>query len=163
MSTVAAEGGRVAVLLSGGSTLRRQCLAQFLELSGISVRIVALENGGKGGASPLLGTAADLALIDTGEKSCSDPGVKKIFDELRGMVPSVPIVVISDREDGSAVVDAMQLGARAYFPSSLDPKILLETLRFVQNGGTFVPPSANTGRGGCLSPGRGRCSALCNT
>jgi hypothetical protein len=100
MSTVDAEGGRVAVLLSGGSTLRRLCLAQFLELSGISVGIVALENGGKGGATPLLGTAADLALIDTGEKTCSDPGVKKIFDDLRGMVPSVPIVVISDREDG---------------------------------------------------------------
>ena len=51
----------------------------------------------------------------------------------------MPVVVVSDREDWSAVIAALNLGARAYFPSSLDPDILIETLRFVQKGGTFIP------------------------
>ncbi len=142
------EEERINVLLSDGRTLRRQCLAKFLELSGIGVRIIALEDGGQSEADAPTEGAADLALIDTGDKACSHPEVKKIFDDLRTLVPGVPIVVISDREEVSAVVDAMQLGARAYFPSSLDPKILIETLRFVQNGGTFVPLSALMSRHG---------------
>ena len=58
---------------------------------------------------------------------------------MRNALPGIPVVVVSDREDWSAVSAALNLGARAYFPSSLDPDILVETLRFVQKGGTFIP------------------------
>jgi DNA-binding NarL/FixJ family response regulator len=142
------DGGRpLSVLLCGGRKLRRECLAEFLELKGVPAQMIALENGGQDAAAALAGAsaAAALAIIDAGEKSCSDPAVEKLFDDLRSAIPGIAIVVISDREDGSAVVDAIRLGARAYFPSSLDLKILVETLRFVQNGGTFVPPSALIG------------------
>jgi DNA-binding NarL/FixJ family response regulator len=137
-----AEAGRTAVLLCAERTLRRRCLAQFLELSGLRVRISGLENGDVGSeprAAP--NHAVDLAIIDTAEKSCRHPAVKRVFSDLHRVLPGVPIVVVSDLEDSSTVVDAIQLGARAYFPSSLDPNILFETLRFVQSGGTLVPPS----------------------
>jgi DNA-binding NarL/FixJ family response regulator len=142
MSAVDAESRRMTVLLCDERTLRRQVLARFLELGGIRVRIIALANGGRSEALTVPDDAVDLTIVDTGERSCSDPAIRRIFDDLRRALPNAPVVVVSDREDGSAVVDAMQLGARAYFPSSLDPNILIETLRFVQNGGTFVPPSA---------------------
>ena len=143
MSGVDAQGEAITVLLCDGRTLRRRCLAQFLELSGLSVRINTLDNGGvESEALAAPGHAVDLAIIDIGEKPCSHPEVSQIFSDLQRVLPDTPIVVVSDREDLSAVVEAMQLGARAYFPSSLDPTILVETLRFVQNGGTFVPPSA---------------------
>jgi DNA-binding NarL/FixJ family response regulator len=145
MSAVNAEEGRRSiVLLYGERTLRRQVLARFLELSGFRVRVTAWEGDGGSEPSAFPGDGIDLAIIDTGEKLCSHPGVRRIFDDLRRALPGAPIVVVSDREDGSAVIDAMQVGARAYFPSSLDPTILIGTLRFVQNGGTFVPASALT-------------------
>ena len=103
-----------------------------------------MANAGRSEALTASEDAVDLAIIDTGEKSCSHPAIRRIFDDLSGALPGAPVVVVSDREDRSAVVDAMQLGARAYFPSSLDPTILIGTLRFVQNGGTFVPASALT-------------------
>ncbi len=133
----------MTVLLCDERTLRRQCLAQVLELSGLCVRINALVEGGvESEALAAPDHAVDLAIIDAGEKACSHPEVNRVFSHLHRVLPDVPIVVVSDREDLSAVIEAMQLGARAYFPSSLDPTILIETLRFVQNGGTFVPPSA---------------------
>jgi DNA-binding NarL/FixJ family response regulator len=58
---------------------------------------------------------------------------------LSEVLPGVPVVVVSDREDWSAIFDALSHAVRAYFPSSLDPDILLETLRLVQRGGTFIP------------------------
>ena len=123
--------------IGAGRTLRAQCLARFLELSGLGIRIIALENIRE--SLPGQIGAVDLAIIDTGEQTCRDPDIRTSFACLRDALPSVPVVVVSDREDWSAVIAALNLGARAYFPSSLDPDILIETLRFVQKGGTFIP------------------------
>jgi DNA-binding NarL/FixJ family response regulator len=134
----AADVGRSQLIaLIARWTLRAQCLARFLELSGLHIRIVALENIRESPPDQI--GALDLAIIDTGEHTCRDPDIRTSFASLRKAVPSVPIVVVSDREDWPAVMAALNLGARAYFPSSLDPDILIETLRFVQKGGTFIP------------------------
>ena len=121
-------------------TMRAQCLARFLELSGLGIRIVAVENCSNAASPVQLEGAIDIAIIDTGEQVCSDASIETIFTWLAKELPSVPIVVVSDRDDGAAVFEALRLGARAYVPSSLDPDILLETLRFVHKGGsTFIP------------------------
>jgi DNA-binding NarL/FixJ family response regulator len=137
MSAGGIEGTQFTVALVGGRRLREQCLARFLELSGVRVRIGAVENLREG----LIRSdgAIDVVVIDTGDHSCRDPAITIILACLGDVLPGIPVVVISDREDRSAVLDALTLGVRAYFPSSLDPEILLETLRFVQRGGTFIP------------------------
>ena len=137
MGAISADGRQCTVAFIAGRTLKEQCLARFLELSGFAIRIVALESIHES-LHPQNG-AIDLAIIDTGEQTCREPDIRTSFACLREVLPSVPIVVVSDREDWSAVIDALTLGARAYFPSSLDPDILIETLRFVRKGGTFIP------------------------
>jgi DNA-binding NarL/FixJ family response regulator len=124
MSAVEAADSSITVLRCDERTLRREGRAGFLELSGVRVRPLPPDNKGRDADEPS-GARADLAIIGTGERSCSHPGVKRMFDDLRSMLPSVQIVVSSDREDGPAVTDARQLGVRAYFPSGLDPKISL--------------------------------------
>jgi DNA-binding NarL/FixJ family response regulator len=140
MSAAGVANTKMTVALVAGRTLRGQCLARFLELSGLGIRTVSLEDISEG----LLDSdqAVDVVVIDTGEHTGGDPGVRTSFACLREALPGVPIVVVSDREDWSAVFNALELGARAYFPSSLDPEILIETLRFVQKGGTFIPLNA---------------------
>ena len=140
MSAGGVANTKIAVALIAGRTLREQCLASFLELSGFNIRTVALESIQESVGAP--NRAVDLVVIDTGEHTCRDHGIRASFACLRDALPGVPIVVVSDREDWSAVFDALNLGARAYFPSSLDPEILIETLRFVQKGGTFIPLNA---------------------
>jgi hypothetical protein len=93
MSAVEAADSSITVLLCDEGRLRRECLAGFLELSGVRVRTLALNSKGSDGAEPP-GARADLAIINTGQRSCSHPGVKGIFD-LRSTLPSVPIAVIS--------------------------------------------------------------------
>jgi DNA-binding NarL/FixJ family response regulator len=139
MSAVGVDGTQITVALVGGRRFREQCLARFLEVSGFGITVCAVENLREKVCR--LDSAADLAIIDTDQHTCRDPEIRKIFECLYHVLPSVPIVVVSDREDWSAAVDALDAGARAYFPSSLDPDILIETLRFVQKGGTFIPPS----------------------
>jgi DNA-binding NarL/FixJ family response regulator len=135
MSAVAERN--VTVGLFARRTLRGQCLARFLELSGLGLKMVTFENATNGSREP--DAEIDVAVVDTGEQICSDDDIKAIFSFLADALPCVPIVVVSDREDSAAVFEALLLGARAYVPSSLDPEILLETVRFVHKGGTFVP------------------------
>lgn len=137
MSAVGARN--VTVGLFARRTLRGQCLARFLELSGLGPRMVTFESAANGSGLVEPDAEIDVAVVDTGEQTCGDEGIKAILSGLAEALPRVPIVVVSDREDSAAVFEALLLGARAYVPSSLDPEILLETLRFVHKGGTFVP------------------------
>lgn len=129
-------GSEITVALVGGRRLRELCLASLLEGSGLKIGICSVEDL-RNNRRPE--TDPDLTIIDTGEHTCSDAPIRTIFEHLRKVMPNRPIVVISDREDWSAVVDALDAGARAYFPSTLDPEILFETLRLVEKGGTFIP------------------------
>lgn len=133
MSAVEAADSSITVLRCDERTLRWEGLAGFLQLSGLRVWIPALDT------SQAAEPPADLAIIDTGERPRSHPGVNRSFDDLRSTLPSVPIVVISG-EDGPAVIDAMHPGVRAYFPLSLDQKLLLETPVRRCRGRAELPP-----------------------
>lgn len=50
-----------------------------------------------------------------------------------------PLVIISDAEDGSRIMRAIEKGARGYIPTSLTLGIAVEAVRLVEAGGTFVP------------------------
>jgi DNA-binding NarL/FixJ family response regulator len=127
---------QITVALVGGRRFRELCLASLLEGSGLRIEICSVEDL-RNNRPPE--TTADVTILDTGQHTCSDPQIRTILERLRNVMPGVPIVVISDREDWSAVVDALDAGARAYFPSSHDPEILFEALRLVEKGGTFIP------------------------
>lgn len=148
MSAVEGRSASITVALFDERTLRRHCLARFLELSGLRLHVIAANHGDKVESQVLIDDSIDLLIMDIGDRTCSEPSTKLMFERLQRKLPSVPIVVVSDREERSAIVDALDLGARAYFPSSLDPEILVETLRYVQKGGTFIPPCALTNAAG---------------
>jgi DNA-binding NarL/FixJ family response regulator len=137
MGAVGFEGTHFTVALVGGRRLREVCLARFLEMSGVRIKIGEVENLRDSLVSRE--ETIDLVVIDTGDHTCSDRSIAAILARVSEVLPGVPVVVVSDREDWAAVFDALCHAVRAYFPSSLDPEILLETLRFVQKGGTFIP------------------------
>jgi DNA-binding NarL/FixJ family response regulator len=127
---------QITVALVGGRRFRELCLASLLKAGGLRIEICSVEDL-RHNRRPE--PAANVTLLDAGQHTCSDPQIRTILERLRNVMPGVPIVVVSDREDWSAVMDALDAGARAYFPSSLDPEILFETLRLVEKGGTFIP------------------------
>lgn len=137
MKPVGLDEPQVTVALVGGRRFREQCLARFLEQSGVGIRICAVENLREDLLRP--DNAIDVAILDTGEHTCRDPGIRTILACIDDALPSLPIIVVSDRDGWSAALDALNGGVRAYFPSTLDPSILLEALRLVQKGGTFIP------------------------
>lgn len=54
---------------------------------------------------------------------------------------TTPVVVVSDNESVTDVVEAFRLGARGFIPTSMAPDLALGALSFVLAGGCFTPAS----------------------
>jgi DNA-binding NarL/FixJ family response regulator len=144
------------VILIDDHTLTRQCLAHWLELSDPHLRIVGVPRLDQPERLRHYGRI-DLAVLSIGSLFAADPLVAATLDRLQEMMPEVPQIVVSDREDIRAVAEAIKRGVRGYIPTSLDSHVVIEALRFVQAGGTFVPASALIKA--ATAPG-GECAAL---
>jgi len=59
---------------------------------------------------------------------------------MRDADPSVPIVIISAVEDSAKIKKCINAGAMGYIPKSSSREIILNALRLVMSGGTYVPP-----------------------
>jgi DNA-binding NarL/FixJ family response regulator len=55
------------------------------------------------------------------------------------VAPGVPFVVMSDLEDATEALLAIRSGARGYFPTSLPLSQVIAAIRFVADGGTYIP------------------------
>ncbi len=51
----------------------------------------------------------------------------------------ISVIILSDREDASSVLSALDKGARGYIPTSMAFDVAVQAIRFVRAGGTFVP------------------------
>jgi DNA-binding NarL/FixJ family response regulator len=129
------------IILIDERVLTRQCLLHSLELSDRHLRIIGMSRLGE--AEQLRGYGRiDLAVVNVGGAVASEPTIAATLDRLQDALPEVPQIVIADREDAAAVTAAIKQGVRGYIPTTLDTRVVIEALRFVQAGGTFVPVSA---------------------
>jgi len=90
---------------------------------------------------------AELLLLDL-----NMPGANgfSALVHLRATCPSLPVVVVSAREDPDTVRRALAHGAAGFIPKSADVATLIGALRAVLDGETWAPPDST--RGGGLEP-----------
>jgi DNA-binding NarL/FixJ family response regulator len=73
--------------------------------------------------------------------------------ELRRVVPNTPIVVVSAVGDPKIMQDAIMGGACAFIPKSAPSQVLINALRLILAGGTYMPTGIVAAlRGGDGSP-----------
>lgn len=138
-----ARGAKVweaTVLLLDGRSLMRDCLARALAGEWSTARILAAGwerlNGGFSEAVDVC-----VASLDAGDGEGSIEQLARI----RRALPETTIVVLSAERSVASVSRAAALGARGYFSTSDDLKVLVQGIRLVLVGGTALPvavPSA---------------------
>ena len=84
----------------------------------------------------------DLILLDL---TLPDRDGFSVLTELRERLPAVSIVMLSAVQDALNVIKALDLGARGYIPKSAQSDVILNALRLVISGGTYVPPEILAG------------------
>lgn len=58
---------------------------------------------------------------------------------LRNKVPSVPIAIISFKEDYSTVYEVLELGVKGFIPKSMSSDVILSAVQLIANGGVYIP------------------------
>lgn len=79
----------------------------------------------------------DLILLDLGLPDIDDTSALK---QIRKMLPSTPIVVLSSNDEASKVEQMLKLGAQGYIPKSTSAELLINSLKLVLSGGIYIPP-----------------------
>jgi DNA-binding NarL/FixJ family response regulator len=79
----------------------------------------------------------DLVLLDL---TLPDGDGFSILAELHERYPAIAIVVLSAAQDPANVVKALDLGARGFIPKSAQGNVIMNALRLIMSGGTYVPP-----------------------
>jgi DNA-binding NarL/FixJ family response regulator len=81
----------------------------------------------------------ELVVLSIGAANVSDHKVREHIQQTRGALADVPVVVLSDCEDTACIRQTLRYGVRGYLPTTLNPAVVIEGLRVVRAGGTFVP------------------------
>ena len=86
----------------------------------------------------------DLVLLDL---ELPDQMRLEGLDIFRERHPGLPIVMMSARDDSVTVVEALDHGAMGFIPKTSSTELMLNALRLVFAGGTYIPPEAIAGHG----------------
>jgi len=83
-----------------------------------------------------------MLIFSVGGASIADRENLQQLKVLRALAANVPLVVISDREDGDDIAAAFSVEAQGYIHSGIASALACQALSFILNGGSYFPPSA---------------------
>jgi DNA-binding NarL/FixJ family response regulator len=130
---------KARVVLIDESPLRRTCTLHLLRAR-VSKRTQPFAHASQLRAQRLLRAEGPLVVIlCAGARSVTDAPIREQMHSLSRDLVSAPIIVMSDREELEEISTAFQDGARGYIPTSLEPHLVIEAIRMVLAGITFVP------------------------
>lgn len=122
------------------NALSRHCLAHCLaapETNFTSVGYSSVEEWQQGGfeiSGPI------VLLCATGRKS-TETAVRQDLDLVVQSSPQARVIVVSDCEEPTEIVTALEGGAKGYISMCSELDVVLAAIRLVEAGGTFVPAS----------------------
>jgi len=82
---------------------------------------------------------AELVLLDLGLPGCG--GIESLL-KFRKAYPEARVVVISSDDELPSIRGSLAASASGFIPKTAGPKVLVNALRLVAEGGRYVPPEA---------------------
>jgi DNA-binding NarL/FixJ family response regulator len=88
------------------------------------------------------GKAYAAVVVHTHTSRVEEPMTATLLSWLAQLLPGASLILLSDADAAREVAAAFHRGVRGYIPTSLPMRDAAEAIRFVCEGGTFIPPSA---------------------
>ena len=82
---------------------------------------------------------ADMVMLDLGLPGCG--GIESLL-RFRKSYPDARVVVVSSEDASTAIRGALAAGAAGFIPKTAGPKVMVNALRLVAEGGRYIPPEA---------------------
>ena len=134
---MAAEGGKLSILIASDQRLYREALKTALERELDLVVVAEAADGEEAIAAAerlhaeVVVLSSDLPGFDGAQPSCL----------LKNRVPESRIVVLADAQDQRLLTDGLGCGASGYLTKDCSLSELLETVRGVARGEVLIPPT----------------------
>jgi len=125
------------VLIIGHSTLARTTVVKLLEheLTGWNfIDLISTES-----LDRALGAEVRLIALDLAGRDVESASLRDDLAAIGARFPEVPITLLSSTDDVIIARQALEIGIRGFFSTSLPVDIALAGLRLVLAGGTFFP------------------------
>jgi DNA-binding NarL/FixJ family response regulator len=132
---------RCTLIVLDPRPLTREALVRLLQSVG-PFRVIPVAEVGQLAALTTPESVVHAAIINLGSEAIDSKRGRSYIPAVQNVLPSVPLIIISDHEDRSNVCKALRLNVRGYVSTNLTSQMLLAALRVVEAGGTFVPASA---------------------
>jgi DNA-binding NarL/FixJ family response regulator len=122
------------------NALSRSCLMRCLSASEPNFAIDGFGNIEEWKRSDLQGGPQIVLLCATGRKS-TEGAVRRDLDLVIQSMPEARVIIVSDFEESTEIVAALERGAKGYIAMSSNLDVAMAAIRLVRAGGTFVPAS----------------------
>ena len=134
-----AYGQEITALLMDDTPLTRECLSISLNLCDRGLHVLTAASVAD--VEAMLGgaTAPDVVMCHFSGTASTDPHVHAKLSRLVALLEDTPLIILADREEAGAALDAFRLGVRGYIPTTVGLSVALEAIRLVGAGGTFIP------------------------
>ncbi|OWV84690.1 hypothetical protein ATY79_11300 [Rhizobium sp. R693] len=122
--------------------LERECLAHALNVYRLGMKVMtfadltALQEAQGGAGMPR------AILFNVGNGRLEDNWLETEIRELVAATRPTPVVVVSDNQNLSDVLNTIALGVQGYIPSSVGIGVCVQAIGLAMVGGTFVPASS---------------------
>jgi len=132
-------GQEMTALLLDDTPLTRECLSISLNLCDRGLHVLTATSVDDVQAMLNNDATPDVVLCHFGGLEPADPRYLAKLRDLIAALGRIPLIVLSDREDTGAVIEAFRAGVRGYIPTAVGLSVALEAIRLVGAGGTFIP------------------------
>jgi DNA-binding NarL/FixJ family response regulator len=86
--------------------------------------------------------SVSLVLLCAGGRKLGDETVERELGLLSGAAHPRPVILLSDVDEISEILAALEGGAQGYIPTSVTLNLAIEAMRLVRAGGIFVPAAS---------------------
>ena len=129
------------ILIIDPRTLGRECLSRSLSWYDPELQIRTAGSVGEWrNLQPECRPSAILIVF--GSAKVSDEETHEKIADVVGAFVGVPVIVIADSDDLSEIMQAVEIGARGYIPSSVHVNVAAQAIALARAGGVFIPASS---------------------
>ncbi len=129
----------IRVVLADDHAMVREALAQILQESGC-IRVVGQASDGPGAIATALQTRPDVLVLDY---SMPGLGTPEILASLKQQLPELRILVLTVHENIHYCVKVLECGARGYVIKAAAVGELVQALKEVAAGETYISPKVS--------------------
>lgn len=137
-----AKSGNDYLALIDRRMLERECLAHALNVYRIGMRVMTFSD--LSALQEVQGEAGmpRAILFNAGNAGLEDSRLEAEISELVAAVVPTPVVVVSENQNLSDVLNIIALGVQGYIPSSVGIGVCVQAIGLAMAGGKFVPASS---------------------